>query len=196
MFLAHEKTYDTNFFRAWTAAAARSKYWPPKYWWVVTFLSFCIVHAYVSALIVFSWSHSDYCMYSSLHTTCVVATSLVSIRTGLKSSIVWDWSTVRYPYHFSKQQQHPIYIYKMGIDLVYTCIRRLYESIITHDTSCHTCRGNNVWLLIGSKFAKKKARQSRQSQTTPKTGTMRGWPIAGLLACDLYLVLECTCFRH
>ena len=30
----------------------------------------------------------------------------------------------------------------------------------------------------------------------PKTGTMRGWPIAGLLACDLYLVLGCTCFRH
>ena len=30
----------------------------------------------------------------------------------------------------------------------------------------------------------------------PKTGTMWGWPIAGLLACDMYLVLECTCFWH
>ena len=25
---------------------------------------------------------------------------------------------------------------------------------------------------------------------------MWGWPIAGLLACDLYLDLECTCFWH
>ena len=30
----------------------------------------------------------------------------------------------------------------------------------------------------------------------PKTGTMWGWPIAGLLACDLYLVLESTFFWH
>ena len=52
------------------------------------------------------------------------------------------------------------------------------------------------WLKIRQK-QQLKARQSRQSQVyvfKPKTGTMCFWPIAGLLACDLYLVLECNCF--
>ena len=96
---------------------------------------------------------------------------IVSIRTGLKSRLVWDWSAVIHTITFSKQEQATIvYVYirtKMGRDLVYTTCSRI--SFHYYQTSYDTCRGTklNVWLLIGSKFAKnswKLRRQTKQNQ--------------------------------
>ena len=81
---------------------------------------------------------------------------IVSIRTGLKSRLVWDWSAVIHTITFSKQEQATIvYVYirtKMGRDLVYTTCSRI--SFHYYQTSYDTCRGTNLWPLIGSTFAK------------------------------------------
>ena len=64
--------------------------------------------------------------------------------------------------------------------------------------SCRGSRGTNVSYLFGSKIAKNRWNLDEVDKTRcnwpfrPKTGMMCLWPIAGLLASDLYLVLECT----
>lgn len=52
------------------------------------------------------------------------------------------------------------------------------------------------WLEI--KQAQLRVSQSRQikvylSRFRPRTSTVRGWPIAGLLSCDCFLVFVCAC---
>ena len=64
--------------------------------------------------------------------------------------------------------------------------------------SGHLCMAHE-WLDIRQKQLN--ATQSRQNHvylafSSQKTGTMWCWPITGILACDLYLILECTCFSH
>ena len=61
-----------------------------------------------------------------------------------------------------------------------------------------TIRMASVWLKIRRKQLKYRqyAKPGEPGLFKPKRGTMWGWPVAGFLACDLYLVLERTCFWH
>ena len=64
----------------------------------------------------------------------------------------------RYPYHFSKQQQPTGIRVKWELETSYYILRSirvaLYQSITMRRRKYDTCRGINVWLLIGSKLAK------------------------------------------
>ena len=68
----------------------------------------------------------------------------------------------------------------------------------------HSCGGHRVELWRASDWLKNdkkqlKVKQSRQTRVylgfiRPKTGTMRFGPMAGLVGCAFYLILECTYF--
>ena len=108
----------------------------------------------------FSWPHSHnslyilQLLYSSyqVYTTCVVAISLAYEQDVLRTEIEINLGLIcRYPYHFSKQQQ-PISVKWEETSYVYISQYHIYMYI--YKTSNDTCRGTNVWLLIGSKFDK------------------------------------------
>ena len=194
---AHQKALH-HFFCAWTAVVVVIvvNMRPPKYLMGPnSFDIFVWFMTYVSALIVFVVTLSSiqyYCCIVAIYD--VRSSHTVSIRTGLKPRLICHDS-----YHFNKQQQ-PIRVkWKETSYYIYTCSR---ISVHYYDTSYDTCRGTNVWPLIGSKFAKNGWKLDKVDKPgvsglfKPKTGTMWGWPIAGLLACNLFLVLECTCFWH
>ena len=91
----------------------------------------------------------------------------------------------------------------MGRDFVYACSRMSVHYYIWRRRMIHIGALINVWPLICSKIAENSWKLDIVDKTRcipvpfkPKTGMIWGWPIAGLLACDLYFVLECTLFWH
>ena len=71
---------------------------------------------------------------------------IVSIRIGLKSRLIWDWSAVIRTISASSSN-----LYVENGKTPRTCGR---ISAHYYEASNDTCRGTNVWPLIDSKFAK------------------------------------------
>ena len=119
-------------------------------------------------LLISSWSHS---LYSTRYNYCIVATyindvrssHLVSIQTGRESRLIWDWSAV---IHTVSASSSSLYGWNgKRPRIIYTCSR---VSVHYYEKLYDTCRGTNVWPLIGSNSPKTvdwlKARQSRQNR--------------------------------
>ena len=132
--------------------------------WVVTVFEFLygsFIHMWV--LWLFSWSHS---LYS--HTEyycCIVAiydvrsSRIVSIRTGLKSRLIWDWSAIIHTTSASRSSL--LYTCKMGRDLVRVAV---YQSITIRRRMIRVgALMYGLWLAQNSPKTVQ-ARQSRQNQ--------------------------------
>ena len=151
-----------------------------------------------NSFLVFVWFTHMWALwlFSSIQYYC----SMVAIYYDVRSSHIVSIRTC----HFSKQQQQPVRVKWEDTSYSVLYVRvAVYQSTTTeYKTSYDTCRGINVWPMIASKFAKSSSKLDRADKTRctwpfqAKTGTMWRWPMAWLLACDLYLVLECTCFWH
>ena len=162
------RNLKTFCFCAWTAVVNMR---PPKSWWVTLF-SFCMVHIYIyECFDCFRKKHSLTIQYYQ-YCCCIVAiydvrgssSHIVSIRTGLKSRLIWDWSAV---IHTIWASSNSLYTCKMGRDLVRVAgdIRRSvhdYETSYAYDTCWGLMYGLSDWLKIRQKQLK--ARQSRQNQ--------------------------------
>ena len=137
-----------------------------------------MVHSYICEYFDCFRGHTHYTAIE--YYSCTVAiydvrsSHIVSIRTGLKSRLIWDWSAVTHTMSASGSS-----LYVENGKRPRTC--RRISIHYYYETSFDTCRDtNNVWPLIGSKFAfskQLKARQSRQNQVLTghfkaKTGTM------------------------
>ena len=116
----------------------------------------------------FPWSHS---LYSYTEHYCGIVTiydvrssHIVSIRAGLKSRLIWDWSAVIHTFPASRTVVHTIsarrsslYVYILRSIYVQngkiprTCSR---ISVHCYQRSYDTCRGANVWPLTRSESAK------------------------------------------
>ena len=146
----------TFFFCAWTPGSkyqySASKILMGHSCWVLVWF----IHMWV--LRMFPWSHSLTIIFYSTTRLCIVlliraihevrstSSYIVSIRIGPKSTILrWDWSAVIHTNSASSS------LYVQNGKRPRTCSRR---SVLYYcQTSYNTCRGTNVWPLIGSKFA-------------------------------------------
>ena len=133
-----------------------------SFWIFVRFIHtrYLVPGIYVSALIVFI----ILLCISSWYVRRVRSNHIVSIRTGLKSRLIWDWSAV---IHTIWASSNSLYTCKMGRDLVRVAgdIRRSvhdYETSYAYDTCWGLMYGLSDWLKIRQKQLK--ARQSRQNQ--------------------------------
>ena len=121
---------------------------------------------------------------------------IVGIQPGLKSRKKWEWSAVIHT--ISASSSSLSCTWKMGRDLVRVAV---YQSITMRRRMIRVgALMYGLWLAQISPITVEKL-DSRQNKMylafqarKQKTGTIWCWPIAGLLVCDLYLVLECTCF--
>ena len=97
--------------------------------------------------------------YTALRVLCIVlliraiyevrstSSHIVSIRTGPKSTILrWDWSAV-----IDTNSASSSSLYVQNGKRHRTCSRRSVHYYC--QTSYNTCRGTNIWPLIGSKLA-------------------------------------------
>ena len=155
---------------------------------------------HVSALIVFVVSLAMQYYYSCILAIYDVRSShIVSIRTGLKSRPIWDWSAVIHTISTSSSSsvrkrvkwEETSYDTCCRTSVQYTMRRRMIRvGAITY----------GLWLAQNSpktfESYTKETKPGVPGFVKPKTGTMWRWPIAGLLACDLHVVLECTVFWH
>ena len=96
------------------------------------FLSFCMVHIYIIYIMWVLWLFS-LSRYTAIQSTTSVRSTvqsshIVSIRTGLKSRWIWDWSAVIHTISGSRSSLYVYQVYtcKMGIDLVSVAV---YQSI-------------------------------------------------------------------
>ena len=113
-----------------------------------------MVHSYICEYFDCFRGHTHYTAIE--YYSCTVAiydvrsSHIVSIRTGLKSRLIWDWSAVTHTISASRSSLY-VYIYVPNGKRPRT---RSRLSVHYYQTSYDTCRGTNVWPLIGSKLAK------------------------------------------
>ena len=77
---------------------------------------------------------------------------------NLKSRLIWDWTAVIHTISASSSS-----LYVLNGKTPRTCRRR---SVHYYETSYDTCRGTNVWPLIGSKFAKNSWKLDKADKTS------------------------------
>ena len=108
----------------------------------------------------------------------VRSSHIFSIRTGLKSRLIWDWSAVIHTIAASRSSLY-VYIYtcKNG-NRPSTCSRM---SVHYYPMSYDTCRGTNVWPLVGSKFPQNSWKLDKVDKTRCT------WPFQAKNRCDVTL---------